>query len=61
MSGKAVAALQRVLGMSVTGYFGPSTKAYVARWQTRHHLAASGYVDHALYVRLRLPLSLLPR
>jgi peptidoglycan hydrolase-like amidase len=60
MRGPAVLALQRVLGSAATGRFGPSTQAYVSRWQTRHHIRPTGYVDHALYVRLRLPTALLP-
>ena len=46
-SGAAVKAVQRKLGVSVTGYFGSQTATAVKRFQRRHHLTADGIVGPA--------------
>jgi peptidoglycan hydrolase-like protein with peptidoglycan-binding domain len=40
--GGGVAALQRALGVSADGVFGPGTERALKRWQDRHGLAADG-------------------
>jgi peptidoglycan hydrolase-like protein with peptidoglycan-binding domain len=42
--GSAVAALQRRLGVTADGWFGPRTQAAVKRFQVRHHLPVTGVV-----------------
>jgi peptidoglycan hydrolase-like protein with peptidoglycan-binding domain len=43
--GTAVKALQRVVGTSADGIFGPKTKAAVVRYQKKHKLRADGVVN----------------
>jgi peptidoglycan hydrolase-like protein with peptidoglycan-binding domain len=43
-SGKAVAAVQRKLGLRATGYFGRATRRAVRRFQRRHRLLVDGVV-----------------
>ena len=45
--GKAVKRLQRALGVTADGIFGPGTKKAVKRFQRRHGLAADGIVGPA--------------
>jgi hypothetical protein len=40
--GGGVRALQRAIGVSADGVFGPATEAALIRWQRRHGLAADG-------------------
>jgi peptidoglycan hydrolase-like protein with peptidoglycan-binding domain len=46
-SGPAVKQLQRKLGVSATGYYGPQTKRAVKRYQRSHGLAADGVAGPA--------------
>jgi hypothetical protein len=46
-TGTAVKQLQRKLHVSVTGYYGPQTKAAVKRFQRGNHLAADGVAGPA--------------
>jgi peptidoglycan hydrolase-like protein with peptidoglycan-binding domain len=46
-SGPAVKQLQRKLGVSATGYYGPQTKSAVKRFQRSHRLAADGVAGPA--------------
>jgi len=46
-TGTTVERVQRALALPVDGYYGPSTAAAVARWQSGHHLARTGRVDTA--------------
>lgn len=43
-TGPVVKAVQKVVGVSPTGTFGPKTKAALKRWQSRHGLKPSGGV-----------------
>jgi hypothetical protein len=45
--GRAVAALQRALGLHADGVFGSRTRRAVIRFQRRHHLTADGVVGPA--------------
>ena len=42
--GSLVRQVQRIVGTSADGIFGPSTRAAVMRWQSRNNLAADGVV-----------------
>ena len=44
--GPAVKAVQKVVKVSATGYFGAATRAGVLKWQRAHGLTASGGVNH---------------
>jgi hypothetical protein len=46
-TGSSVKAVQRKLGVSVTGYFGSRTASAVKRFQRAHHLNADGVVGPA--------------
>ena len=48
-SGGQVTRLQRFLGVSQTGYFGPETEAAVQRWQSSHSIVSSGSPDSTGY------------
>ena len=50
--GSAVRALQRRLGLSADGVFGPQTRAAVKRFQARHGLTADGVVGPATWTAL---------
>src|SRR3954469_15317207 len=47
--GSAVATLQRALGATADGDFGPMTRAAVQRWQQAHKVKATGVVDAATW------------
>ena len=44
--GPAVKAVQKVVRVSATGYFGAATRAGVLRWQRAHGLTATGGINH---------------
>lgn len=44
-TGPAVVAVQRVIGVSADGDFGPATKAALEKWQSAHHIPANGTAD----------------
>ena len=46
-TGVTVQRIQRALGLPVNGVYGSSTATAVSRWQTAHHLKATGAVDAA--------------
>lgn len=51
-TGAAVKALQKALGVTADGAFGPKTEAAVKTFQTRHHLPANGVVSAATWKAL---------
>jgi peptidoglycan hydrolase-like protein with peptidoglycan-binding domain len=51
-SGAAVAAVQRVLGLTADARFGPLTRSAVSAFQTRRGLAVTGVVDAATWAAL---------
>jgi peptidoglycan hydrolase-like protein with peptidoglycan-binding domain len=48
-TGPVVVALQSVVGASTDGDFGPATLAALKKWQTAHHLVASGTANQATW------------
>ncbi|HEX8075915.1 MAG TPA: transglycosylase family protein [Thermoleophilaceae bacterium] len=56
-TGSTVKAVQRVLHVQVTGYFGDQTAAAVRRFQRRRHLRADGVVNAATARALGVRLS----
>jgi hypothetical protein len=56
-SGPAVKRLQRKLGVTTTGFYGPLTKAAVKRFQRRSGLAADGVAGAATLSRLGITVS----
>ena len=48
-AGGQVTKLQRFLGVSQTGYFGPATEAAVQRWQAQNGIVSSGSPDSTGY------------
>lgn len=48
-TGVAVQAVQKVVGVSTTGTFGPGTERALRRWQTDHGLSATGVVGAATW------------
>jgi peptidoglycan hydrolase-like protein with peptidoglycan-binding domain len=48
-TGPVVVAVQRVVGVSADGDFGPKTLAALKTWQTKHHVPASGYADQVTW------------
>jgi peptidoglycan hydrolase-like protein with peptidoglycan-binding domain len=48
-SGPVVVAVQRVVGVSADGDFGPQTQAALRKWQTAHHLYANGIADQTTW------------
>jgi peptidoglycan hydrolase-like amidase len=52
--GTAVRALQQLLGVTPTSYYGPITTAAVKRWQAARHLPVTGRVDARTWAAMRL-------
>jgi peptidoglycan hydrolase-like protein with peptidoglycan-binding domain len=48
-TGGAVVAVQRVIGVTADGDFGPNTKAALERWQSAHHIPANGTADQVTW------------
>lgn len=48
-TGPAVAAVQRALGVSPTGYFGPITAAAIRAFQQRHRLPVTGTTTRSMW------------
>ena len=48
-TGPVVVAVQRVIGVTADGDFGPMTMAALEKWQTAHHLAANGIADQTTW------------
>ena len=48
-SGPVVVAVQRVVGVTADGDFGPATLAALKTWQTAHHVAATGAADQTTW------------
>jgi peptidoglycan hydrolase-like protein with peptidoglycan-binding domain len=48
-TGPVVAAVQRVIGVTADGDFGPNTMAALERWQTAHHIPANGTADQVTW------------
>lgn len=46
MQGENIMKIQRILGLSVTGIFGPKTEAAVREWQKNNNLTVTGIVDN---------------
>ncbi|MDQ1683692.1 MAG: hypothetical protein QOC82_429 [Frankiaceae bacterium] len=55
--GPAVQTLQRAVGATPDGDFGPLTKRAVTSWQTAHKLTATGVVDAATWKALPVPVA----
>src|SRR3954462_14875033 len=51
--GARVKALQRALGLTPDGVYGPGTRAVVKRFQRRHHLKPDGIVGAATWRMIR--------
>ncbi|MFJ6133490.1 C40 family peptidase [Janibacter terrae] len=52
--GGLVKQVQRVVGVTADGVYGPATKAAVKRWQARHGLTADGIVGARTGTKMRL-------
>ena len=48
-TGPVVVAVQRVIGVSADGDFGPQTLAALRTWQSAHHLYANGIADQTTW------------
>ena len=48
-TGPVVVAVQRVIGVTPDGDFGPMTLAALKRWQSAHHIRANGFADQATW------------
>jgi cell wall-associated NlpC family hydrolase len=57
-TGHAVQVIQREVGTTADGDFGPHTAAAVRGWERRHHLSATGTVDAAMWRALPFTVSL---
>ncbi|HEX3824609.1 MAG TPA: peptidoglycan-binding protein [Mycobacteriales bacterium] len=51
-TGAAVKTLQKTVGTTADGDFGPATKKAVKAWQKAHHVAVTGIVDAATWAAL---------
>jgi hypothetical protein len=54
-TGPAVTALQRMLGVSATGTFGPATRSALLAWQRRAGVGATAVTDAATWRAIALP------
>lgn len=52
--GSTVKAIQRKVGVSADGIFGPATRSAVQRWQRRHNLSADGVVGPRTGTKMNL-------
>ncbi len=51
-TGSVVVAVQRVVGVSADGDFGPATVAALKKWQTAHHIPANGTADQITWHKI---------
>ena len=56
-AGPAVATVQRAVGVTVDGEYGPATKAAVEAWQHRRGVPQTGAVDPATWLALPKPVT----
>ena len=51
-TGPVVVALQRVIGVSADGDFGPNTQTALKRWQTAHRIPANGVATQTTWLKI---------
>lgn len=51
-TGPVVVAVQRVVGVSADGSFGPATQSALKKWQSAHHIPANGTADQITWHKI---------